>query len=368
MKVPQINFATADAQELLQGAIKIVEKSLGRKIERADPIRLLLDAFIAIILQQRLLIDEAAKMNLLAFSKGEYLDRLGDLVGVERLAASHAMTTVEVELSTARETATIINAGTRVTADDKIYFALDEMLVFAAGETKKTCAATCTEAGEAGNGFAAGELNKIVDNQPFLKSIVNTTTSAGGADIESDDSLRDRIHEAPESFSVAGSEGAYKFHAKSVSPIITDVAINSPTPGEVNVYVLTKDGLPAQELLDAVDAHLNAKTIRPLTDLVTVKAPTVEEYSVDISYYINREDATFAAQIVSAAEQAVNDYVTWQGGKIGRDLNPDELIQRLKNAGVKRVEVTSPQFKVLDNFSVAVCQSKSVNFAGLEDF
>ena len=368
MKVPEINFATADAQTMLTGAIKIVEESLGRTIERADPIRLLLDAFISIIIQQRLLIDEAAKMNLLAFSKGEYLDRLGDLVGVERLPASSATTTVEVELSAARESATIINAGTRVTADDTVYFALDEPLVFAAGETKKTAQATCTTAGEVGNGYAAGELDKIVDPQAFLLSIKNITTSAGGADVESDDSLRDRIHTAPESYSVAGSEGAYKFHAKSVNPSITDVAIDSPNPGEVDVYVLTKDGLPAQEVLEAVDEYLNAKTIRPLTDLVTIKSPTVEEYAVDLSYYINREDATYAAQICAAAEAAVDEYITWQGGKIGRDLNPDELIQRLKNVGVKRVVIRSPQFKELDNFSVAVCTGQTVTFAGLEDY
>ena len=368
MNVPTINFATADAQELLAGAIKIVEASLGRTIERADPIRLLLDAFIAIIIQQRLLIDETAKMNLLAFAKNEYLDRLGDLVGVERLPASYATTTVEVKLSSARQAATIINAGTRVTADDQIYFALDEPLVFAAGETTKTCAATCTVAGEVGNGFLPGELNRIVDPTAFLLSIKNVTTSAGGADVESDDSFRDRIHESPESFSNAGSEGAYIFHAKSVSTTITDVAIDSPEPGRVDVFVLTKDGLPSTEILNAVDAHLNAKTIRPLTDLVTVKAPTTEEYTVNLSYYINRAEATQAAQVVAAAEAAVNEYISWQGGKIGRDLNPDELIQRLKNAGVKRVVISSPQFKAIGNYSVAVCTGQVATFAGLEDF
>lgn len=368
MKVPEINFAQADAQELLAGAIKIVEKSLGRTISRADPIRLLLDAFIAIILQQRLLIDEAAKMNLLAFSRGEYLDRLGDLTGVERLAASHATTTVEVKLSAARATTTIISKGTRVTADDTVYFALDEALIFSAGEKVKSARATCTTAGLAGNGYAAGELNKIVDPQPFLKSIENTTTSAGGADVESDDSLRDRIHESAESFSCAGPEGAYQFHAKSVNASITDVAVHSPVPGEVNVYVLTKEGLPSQEILEAVDEHLNAKTIRPLTDLVRVLPPMVEEYEVDLDYYINRSDATFAAQIVAAAEAAVNDYVTWQRSRIGLDILPDELIARLKAAGVKRVVVRSPQFQVLDNYSVGVCTRQAVNFVGLEDF
>ncbi|MBR0062297.1 MAG: baseplate J/gp47 family protein [Selenomonadaceae bacterium] len=306
-------------------------------------------------------------MNLLAFSRGEYLDRLGDLTGTTRLPASKAMTTVEVKLSAARETSTIINKGTRVTADDKIYFALDEALIFAAGETVKTCAATCTEAGEIGNGFAPNELNKIVDPQPFLKSITNTTTSAGGADIESDDSLRDRIHESPESYSVAGPEGSYIFHAKSVSPTITDVAVDSPSPGLVDVFILTKDGLPNTELLDAVDAYLNKKTVRPLTDWVHVLAPTVENYEVDISYYINRSDAVYAAQIVSAAEAAVDEYVEYQGAAIGRDINPDELIARLKQAGVKRAEIRSPQFKAIGNYSVAVCTGSTVTFAGLEE-
>lgn len=367
MQTPEINFATADAQELMAGAIKIVEKSLGRTISRANPIRLLLDAFIAIILQQRLLLDEAAKMNLLAFSRGEYLDRLGDLCGVERLPASHATTTVEVRLSAARATSTIINKGTRVSADDTVYFALDEALIFSAGETVKSARATCTESGEIGNGYAPNELAKIVDPQPFLLSVVNTTTSEGGFDVESDDSLRARIQSSPESFSVAGSEGAYKWHAKSTNASITDVAVHSPTPGSVDVFILTKDGLPSQEILDAVDEHLNAKTIRPLTDYVRVLAPTVEEYSVDLDYYISRENAVYAAQIVAAAEAAVNDYIEYQGSKIGFDILPDKLIARLQAAGIKRCEIRSPQFRAIGNYSVASCIGSTVTFAGLED-
>lgn len=367
MKTPEINFATADPQELMAGALALMEETLGRSISRADPVRLMLDAFINIIIQQRLLIDNAAKMNLLAFSKGEYLDRLGDLVGVSRLAATAATCTVEVKLSAAREYPMFIRAGTRITADDTVYFALDNQIIFLAGQTTKSARATCTVTGEIGNGYLPGELNKIVDPQAFLLSIKNTTTTEGGADIEDDESFRDRIHEAPESYSVAGSAGAYKFHAKSVNANISDVAVTSPTPGYVDVYILMKDGLPGAEILRAVSNHLNADTIRPLTDNLTVRAPAVEDYSVDLTYYISRENATSAQSIVEAAEAAVADYVKYQGAKIGRDINPDELIQRLKNVGVKRVVIRSPEYKVLDNFSVANCTGTTATFGGLED-
>lgn len=369
MKVPELNFVEADVETIQAECLKLVEEYLGRPIERADPLRLLFNSLLAIIIQQRLLIDEVAKMNLLAFAKGEYLERLGDLVGVERMPAAYATTTVEVELSAAREQATTIRKGTRITADGQIYFALDKDVIFASGETKKTCAATCQSAGEVGNNFIVGEIKQIVDPQPYLKSIVNVTKSEGGADIEDDESLRDRIHEAPESFSNAGPEGAYKFWAKSTSALIADVAVDSPTPGEVNVYVLLKGGvLPEEEMLTAVDKTLSADTIRPLTDKVTVLAPQVESYDVDISYWINIEDQTQAAQIVEAAQSAVEEYIAWQSARIGRDIVPDELIMRLKNIGVKRVEIREPTFRVLDRFSVAQVGSVTAKFEGLEDF
>lgn len=368
MKVPEINFVTADVDTITAECLKLIEEYLDRPIERADPLRLLLDTFLAIIIEQRLTIDYVAKQNLLAFAQGEYLERLGDIVGVERLPAAYAKTTVEVELSAPREQATTIKKGTRITADGEIFFTLDKALVFASGETKKTCAASCQSAGEVGNNFIAGELNKIVDPQPYLKSIVNVTKSEGGADVEDDESLRERIHEAPESFSTAGPAGAYKWHARATSALISDVAVNSKTPGTVQVYVLLKGGvLPEQEMLNAVDKHLTADKIRPLTDFVTVHAPEVAPFDIDISYWITEADQVQAEQITEDAERAVNDYVAWQTEKIGRDIVPDELIAKLKAAGVKRVEIRAPEFTVLNKFAVAQLNNKSVAFAGLEE-
>ena len=367
--LPEIDFITADPQEILDEIIAIVEEYLGRKLARADPLRLLINALVAIIIHLRLKIDWTAKQNLLAYATGDYLEHLGALVGVERLPASYAVTTCEVTLSAPRLQATTILAGTRITGDENIFFALDDDVIFAAGETSKTCAATCLSVGEVGNNFAQGELSKIVDPQPFLLSITNVTKTEGGADIEDDDNLRERIRTAPESFSVAGPDGAYKFWAKSASQLISDVEVDSNEPTTVQVYVLLKGGeIPATEMLNLVYDTLSAKTRRPLTDLVTVLAPTVVNFNVDLTYYISRDDEIAAAQIIEDAEAAVADYVLWQKEKIGRDINPDELIHRLKAAGVKRVEITSPTFQVIGKHAVAVAQNVNFTFGGFEDF
>lgn len=364
-----MDFVSTDITELETQCLSTVETLLERKLNRADPLRIFILGLVSIITQQRELINFVGNQNLLAFSSGEYLDRLGDFYGVKRLPATKAETTVEVELSAARQQPTIILAGTRITADSKVFFSLDEDVIFAAGETKKSLSATCLVEGEIGNGYSPGEISKIVDPQAFLKSIVNVTTSEGGSDIEGDDSLRERIQLAPESFSVAGSKGAYIFHAKSASALIADVAVHSPEPGKVDVYLLLKDGqIPSDEMIQTVEEHLSADNVRPLTDNVEVKPAQVVNYDLDVAYWISRDNVTNAAQIIDAAQAAVDDYVQYQSSRLGLDLNPSVLINKLMNAGVKRVEVTSPVFTVLNAHEVALPSSVNVVFSGLEDF
>ena len=62
-----------------------------------------------------------------------------------------------------------------------------------AGSTTVDVPATCTVAGTDGNGFAAGELATIVDPIPYVASVTNTTATEGGAEIESDDDLAERV-------------------------------------------------------------------------------------------------------------------------------------------------------------------------------
>ena len=51
----------------------------------------------------------------------------------------------------------------------------------------------------------------------------------------------------------------------------------------------------------------------------------------------------------AAVQAAVDKYIAWQCGKLGRDINPSKLISLLMQTGVKRVDLTSPVFTHLQD-------------------
>ena len=365
---PGLKFTNWSEEELDASLTGAVEEKLGRSLSRADPLRLFLRGVEYVLLQQMILIDECAKQNLLAYARGDNLEHLGALVGVERIAAQASVCTMKLKLSAARSVVTIIPAGVRFTAGDQRYFALDNDVIFLSGEVEKAATATCLEVGTCGNGYAVGEIKTIVDPQPFLMKAENVTESDGGSDVETDDALRERIHEAPESFSNAGSYGAYRWHTFNASALISDVSIISPSPGVVRVYPLLKGGeMPTEEIMRAVTEALNDRAVRPLTDKVEVLMPEVVEYDIDCEYTIKRSDAMSASAIELAAESAVEEYILWQKSALGRDIEPTELIYRLKGAGVKRVKLLRPEYRELKATEVGVVRAIRATNLGLED-
>lgn len=94
---------------------------------------------------------------------------------------------------------------------------------------------------------------------------------------------------------------------------------------------------------------------------------TAVNYSISLTYYINSSDSGSVETIQSEVAKAVDDFVTWQQSKIGRDINSSELIKRVTAAGAKRVEIKSPVFQKIGGTSIAYCTSKNVTYGGVED-
>jgi len=363
-----IVFVDADADEVESYVIGRYEAITGRTLAKGDPVRLFLLTITALIVLLLNKINETGKQNLLRYATGDNLDHLGGLVGVERIPAKAAVTTMRVKLSAQLQTATIIPAGTRFTAGDNVFFALDAPLVIEAGTTIADGSATCLTKGELGNGYVVGQLKTLVDPVPYVDSVVNITTSEGGAEVQDDGSYREDIRLAPEHFSTAGPDGAYVYHAKRASSKISDVTVWSPEAGKVEVRPLLAGGeLPGEEMLQQVKATLNDKTVRPLTDNISVLAPEQVSYSINLTYYIASDNKAQATAIQNAVNAAVDDYVLWQKSKLGRDINPSELIVRVMAAGAKRVAVTAPAFTATTDMQVAICSGKSVTLGGIED-
>lgn len=76
-----------------------------------------------IIIQERVNIDFSAKQNLPRYAEGEYLDSLAELFkDVYRLEPEAARVTFRFTLSLELDTATVIPAGTRISAGKKSCF------------------------------------------------------------------------------------------------------------------------------------------------------------------------------------------------------------------------------------------------------
>lgn len=341
-----LQFVETDTEKIKQEVITTVEQQTGYTLAPADPRRIFLETlayYIGLIEKQQ---DTTGKMNLLFFSKEDYLEHLAALLDVERLPASFAGAKVKATLSTPLNYSVTIPAGIRITAGDEIYFSITSPIVIEQGTTEAQGTVKCTVAGTIGNGYVEGQINKIVDNLPFLVNIKNMETTTGGEDAEDDEALRERTRQAPESFSTAGPDGSYAFWTKTASPAIIDVAVYSPTPGVVHIRPLLEGGeLPNGQLIEEIQKILNEKNRRPLTDKVEVSEPEQVEYNINVKYYINANDAEQENTLKAAVEKSIReDYVLWQKSALGRDIDPNQLVYFMRGAGAGRIEVTEPVY------------------------
>lgn len=346
------------------------EELTGERISlaKANPYRLIMYASAVQIYQAMQYADYAGKQSFLTYANGDFLDNLAALRGITRRQATAAKTTLQFSIAAAIGSAVAIPAGTRVTNGNDVYFATDEYAEISAGQTSVTVTATCTESGAAGTGFASGEFTTLVNTIAYITAVTNTVETYGGAEVESDDELKERIYEAPGGYSTTGPNDAYIFHTKNAVSGIGDVYVTSESAGEVDVYFIMDDGtLPTASIISEVESYLNDRTIRPLTDQVEVKAPTASTYNIDITYYIAASDTSAVSTIQADVAAAVSAYNIWQTEKIGRDINPSFLIQKVMEAGAKRVVVTSPTFTALNANTVAKTGTVTVTYGGVEN-
>lgn len=372
---PEISFMgdlTLDALmgEMVADFTEKYAEITGKKIAlaKADPNRMILYAAALQIYQGFVNIDKAGKMNYLKYTSGDYLDNLCALKGIKRSQGSSAQTLLRFTLSAAQTSAVTIPMGTRATDGNENYFYTTEVAEIPIGEMSVDVTAKSASTGSEANDIEIGEIDTLVDYIPYVASVTNVTKTQGGSGIEDDDSLKERFYLAPSGYSVAGSEAAYEYWTKAYNTGITDVLVTSPTPCAVKIYVLLESGqIPEELFLEELEAYLEDENIRPLTDQVTVSAPEQKAYSVQVSYYIAKSNTSNAVSIQSKVQQAVENYIAWQSEKIGRDINPDALIQLMIAAGAKRVEVTSPAYQVIGATSIAQLSSKTVTYGGIED-
>ena len=372
--LPDVSFTGDRTQaqiydELVADYMRYLQDNTAETVDlpAADPRRLLLLSMADIFHHLYQCVELAGREDLLKYATGAALYSLGAVKKLSRNPASRAKATVQFSLTSARSSATGVPGGTRVSDAGENYFATDEYFEIPAGSLSGEVSVTAVAPGAAANGLAAGAIDVLVDQTPYIASVVSTTASAGGADIESDDDFTRRIYNAPFSWSVAGPAGAYEYWARQSRADIDDVLAYSPSAANVSV-IFTLDGgiLPTESDCTAMQTYLSDRTIRPVADRVTVSAPSEQSYSIALTYYISRADSAQAATIQAAVGKAIDEYAAWQR-RIGRDVNPSELIYRIMAAGARRVALTSPAYATVEATKIAKLATKTVSYGGMED-
>ncbi len=354
---PSYQFLSTDPAELEAQLVSKFEEITGRSVLPADLEKLYIQWVKAAILQERVLNNYTGNQNIPSRAEGENLDALAELVYVQsRPEAEPAYCTERFYISEPQNTAVLIPAGTRVTdASGTLVWESTEDAVIEIGAVYADVRLRCQTAGLAGNDYAIGQISKLVDLYDYYNHCENITVSGGGSDRLDDEAFYNLMRASMDGYSTAGGVGNYIYHAKRASSEIADVVANSPTPATVYIYILMKDGSPANEEMKAsVYNACNPDNVRPLTDLVCMGEPEIMPYNIDFSYWVHDTKTVGSAAIRARIDAAVQQYIKWQSAKLGRDINPSYLISLLMQTGVKRVEIREPVFTSLRDGTLAL--------------
>lgn len=351
---------------ILADMIAAFQAAAGRTLQPAQVERLLINLYAYRESLARDAIQFAGEQTLLAFAVFPMIDYIGQLMGVARLGAQSAVTTLEFTLQNALTLPYTIAAGTQAgTSDGQFIFSTTADLTIPTGATSGAVSAACTTPGAGANGYLPGQINILLSPNVLIGAVTNTQTSGGGAAPETDDHLRARIQAAPNQFSVAGPVGAYRFFALGVDPSIIDVEVVSPIPGTVNVYILTgpisaqpapspnSAGVANSALLAEVATKLSADDVRPLTD--TVNALAVNEVDYQITGTVTLFSDAEPISTMNAVNTAAQGYALNLASRIQRDIVPSEIIAALSVPGVYQVVLTQPAYTQLSPGQWANC-------------
>ncbi len=349
-RASEFQFVVTDVEELLSYLTAAFEGMTGRSLNPADPENLFIKFIADIILQERVLINYAGNQNIPSRAEGENLDALGELFYVtERPGATAAECTERFYISNPQATAILIPKGTRVSDSGGalVWETTDEAFI-PIGAGYVDARLRCQTAGTDGNGYMPGQISKLVDLFDYYSRCENITMSDGGSNIATDDEYYEIMRSSMDGYSCAGAKGSYVYFARQASTEIGDVVANSHAPGYVDIYVLMKDGtIASEEVKNQVFNACNPDTVRAFTDCVAVHDPEIVPYNIKLTYYVPDNLMRSPADIQEDARAVVQQYISWQSGKLGRDINPSYLIGLLMNTGIKRVELELPVFTKL---------------------
>lgn len=334
-------FFDVTAETLYKTYCDKLHELTGEQMYEGDERLVFAQSFFTVIVALFNTFNESAKARMIRYAHGEILDAIGEFKECYRLAPAKATCTIRFSTPTARNTSITIPKGTRV-SDGSNEFQTVKACSLEVGDLNVDVEAESLDGGASYNGIPTGSLSTMIDRVAGVTGCTNTTPTTGGDDGEpypydpdthpegdngaGDNRYRERILLSNSAHSTAGSENGYIFWAKTASSEIVDVrVISEQRAGTIELVVMTKDGTASQDIIDKVLSVCSAKDVRPMCDIVTVIAPEIIEYDIEIDYTVMDGQQVKALEDLSGENGACKRFAEYTGAKLGRDINPDLL-------------------------------------------
>lgn len=176
----------------------------------------------------------------------------------------------------------------------------------------------------------------------------------------------------PDGLTVNGQAEGFSYEYENALLVITlqeplsqeesvTVALTHKMDGRVRIVVLMDDGeLPDDEVLKKVYDAVNAKDVRPMTDVVSVAPAEPVDFDIKLTYTTTPELEAATVQMVEGEGGAIARYVADQCSILGRDINPDVLKTYIMRpdwddtlSGAIRVDIEEPKYKAVADGQVA---------------
>lgn len=327
----ELHYLTYDPDAIWREIMLAYVNEGGDALKDGDEKQMLLQSVMQIIVQAFAGIDNALRMDTLRYAVRDYLDIYGEKRGCYRIEATYA--TAEVSVSTSLNSGDVtIPAGSAMTADGTVIYETEEEVTISGQENTAIVSVRCVTAGSAGNSLLEGAQMQMLNSVDGIGQIICSTGASGGRDEEDDEAYRERIRTYGLASVTTGPEQQYEAAAMAASSGIVDARAAKTGDGQVGVYILADDPAETADMVAAAEEALNDRNVRPLTDLVTVSAAVPVSYTLNVNY--NLDDGVTS---VTALESAAASYKAWQEKTIGRAFNPDMLMAMLYQAGATRV-------------------------------
>lgn len=237
---------------------------------------------------------------------GEYLDLHAAQRGLSRKEGTKASGDVIFYLWRYLTYELVIPKGTvcATRGENPVRFVTTEDVTIMAARMASNVHVEAVEVGESGN-VNDQEINVLVTPIAEIRAVLNDVKMEGGSDVESDEELRQRVLDSYVNIPNGTNKAFYIQSAKEVDGVRTvGVIPRNRGIGTVDVFIMSYDGSPSDELIEQVQNHLDS--LREIN--VDIKVGRLNLSGINIYVNIGLKEGYEFDTVKASCEAAINEY------------------------------------------------------------